>query len=165
MSETENLTPEELEEAEKGLMTEISKRRGLIRNAALKNISLNIEPQLLFDDGSNLTFEMVDVGDVQSDDDTDIDYSPSIKKSKGAKLISSKKPKKKDSEFDVKVALCSTIRAFPQVYQITHKEYSNKQIKDGCWIEISQKVSTMVGEEISVAACRKYWDALRESTR
>lgn len=77
----------------------------------------------------------------------------------------SKRVSKKAAEFDIKVALCNEIRKHPEIYQITHKDYANKQAKDAIWVNISKEISQNLGSQISVADCKKYWTALKESTR
>ncbi|KXJ70159.1 hypothetical protein RP20_CCG024602 [Aedes albopictus] len=57
------------------------------------------------------------------------------------------------------------IRQYPCLYQITSKEYLNKFAKDAIWHKISASISSVLKKPVSVPECRKYWDALKESTR
>lgn len=76
-----------------------------------------------------------------------------------------KKPTKRDQELEVKLALCEEVRKYPCLYQITSKEYSNKIAKYTIWHKISVVLSDNFEKHITVLEVRKFWDALRESTR
>lgn len=179
MSDNEFLSQEERHEAENGLMEEIinfqmkqkdaSSQRDLFKRIAKGR---QLPPLIVFEDGT--VSEDFDDDLVPSDNEKDLDFLPKSTAKRNAPKRNapkrnpakkSKKSTKKESEFEIKVAVCKAIRDHPQVYQITHKEYSNKQIRDAQWLEISQKVSKLVGEDTDVDKCRKIWNALRESTR
>ncbi|XP_062548658.1 uncharacterized protein LOC134213536 [Armigeres subalbatus] len=76
-----------------------------------------------------------------------------------------KKKSKRDQEIDIKLSICEEIKKYACVYQITNKDYSNKNAKDAAWHQISSNVSARMGRSVKVHECRKYWDALKESTR
>lgn len=81
------------------------------------------------------------------------------------KVQSKKRVAMKDVLFEVKAAVCNEVRKHPEIYQITHKGYHDKPLKDASWNQISEAVSIAIGEEISVEKCQKHWRALTESTR
>lgn len=55
-----------------------------------------------------------------------------------------------DLLFEVKAAVCNEVRKHPEIYQITHKGYHDKPLKDANWKRISEAVSIAIGEETSV---------------
>lgn len=66
--------------------------------------------------------------------------------------------------FDEKVAVSQQVRIHPELYQITHKGYQDKQLKDSIWQNVSKTIND-AGIPISVETCKKHWTALKESTR
>lgn len=96
----------------------------------------------------------------QADGDNDDEVKePSRKKKRGRNAT------KKDQLHDVKVAVCNEIRKYPELYQITHKSYQDKQLKESTWQAVSEAVSKSIGTSTSVDICKKHWTALKESTR
>lgn len=92
--------------------------------------------------------------------DTPEELTPGPSREKVAKHES-----KKEVEYEIKVKICRHIRQHPAIFQISHRDYGNKIVKDALWEEISKSISSEIGKHVTVAECRKYWDALRESTR
>lgn len=91
--------------------------------------------------------------------------TPSPALSTASSSTSSKAPKKKDREYEAKVAICAEVRKYPPLYQIIHRDYSNKAAKDAIWEKISASMMKTFGPHMTVKMCHKLWDALRESTR
>lgn len=103
---------------------------------------------------------------LESDNGFDEDYEPTGKKKKAstAKKVN-KKTTKKEKEFDDKVAICKEVGKQPAIYQITHRDYSNKQVREKIWQQISKDLIESNGEHMTIRQCKKIWEALRESTR
>lgn len=126
--------------------------------------------QTLFLDIQSLEFEDLDVEDELVEDEVEEllepESEPEHQPKKRKRLGKNKgKTTKRDLELEVKLTLCQEIRQYPCLYQITSKEYSNKVAKDAIWHKISASISSVLKKPVSVPECRKYWDALRESTR
>lgn len=130
--------------------------------------------QVFCEDGTEITdFDSIQDDIIEYDDeDKDKDYlPPNPKKSKQSRpssassSTSSTKILKREREFEMKVAICEEVRKYPALYQITHKNYANKGIKDSNWKEISETLKIRFGPTMTISYCRKLWDALRESTR
>lgn len=101
-----------------------------------------------------------------SDNTLDENYEPSGKKKKSSNSKKgNKKITKKEKEFADKVAVCKEVSKHPAIYQIIHRDYSNKQIREKIWHEISKSLNESVGEHMTIRQCKKTWEALRESTR
>lgn len=134
------------------------------RDAAVKDLT---DAALSFSRSNRKRKEGISYMEVEESDE--MDETDGAGKSDGGKQIKRKGKRKrvlkKVAEHAIKVAICSEVRKHPEIYQITHKEYSNKQLKDASWQQISKEVSQIIGSEIMVAECKKYWTALKESTR
>lgn len=103
---------------------------------------------------------------LDSDNGLDENYEPSGKKKKSSNSKKgNKKITKKEKEFADKVAVCKEVSKHPAIYQIIHRDYSNKQIREKIWHEISKNLIESVGEHMTIHQCKKTWEALRESTR
>lgn len=100
---------------------------------------------------------------IASNDEEDDLLEPDKKRKKvGANR---KATAKKDKVFDAKLAVCNEVRKHPELYQITHKGYQNKQLKDAIWQDVSEAVSNAIDTHTPVEECKKHWTALKESTR
>lgn len=97
--------------------------------------------------------------DVGETSDIDMEEGATKRKKK------SKPIPKKQQEFDVKLAVCNEVKSYPELYQINHKKYHDKELKEAIWQKVSDAVTTSIGLPCSVAVCKKFWTALKESTR
>lgn len=161
-----------LEDAAMARMARTNKKR-----AATEDVQY-YEEYLEFDDDELAAFQTYEsyadyenrMGD--KEDQTDEDYQPPRSKKttpspalSTASSTSSKTMKKKDREYAMKVAVCAEVRKHPMLYQIVHRNYSNKAAKDAIWEKISASLMKTFGPQMTVKMCQKLWDALRESTR
>lgn len=101
--------------------------------------------------------------DQEESNDEDATFEPDRKKRRTKRAT--KKAAKKDIVFDAKVAVCKEVRKHPELYQITHKGYQDKHLKDSIWENVSEAVKSCINKPISVDECKKLWTALKESTR
>lgn len=132
------------------------------RAQAIKNLEQEVAEQ---SNAEPTYIELDDIFDFEIVDDIDRDpnyeEAPSKQKKKKATATTTKKAR----EYDMKVAVCKSMRQYPPIYQITHKNYSVKPIKDQMWRKISAEVTEAIGRVVPVRECQKLWEALRESTR
>ncbi|XP_055308301.1 uncharacterized protein LOC129572380, partial [Sitodiplosis mosellana] len=132
-----DLTPEELKIAEENLL-----------QAAFESIGTRKRRQ-----------------DASSIADLPVVECESLEGSSGKKKKKKERTTKKDQEFIAKVAVCEEVRSYPQLYQISHKQYHDKEVKDAVWKLVSEGVTNRIGSPVTVTECKKFWTALKESTR
>lgn len=160
-SDEGNLTPEERDEAVKGLMDEIQKT-GLLKRKASQN------PNYVENSDSDINEEMFEEEEVIEEhviEMMELEDASDHETRKQTKQKTSKTVLKKDREYNAKIAICEEVRKYPALYQITHRQYANKVDKDAMWEEISLALKKKMGPKMTVKYCRKLWDSLRESTR
>lgn len=75
------------------------------------------------------------------------------------------RPTKKEKDFVAKVAVCAEVRKYPALYQISHKEYHVRPLKDSIWTKVAKAVSETVSEVVNVDDCQHMWKTLRGATR
>lgn len=128
-------------------LSEVERAAAIIEleNAALNSAHVEFAYVDYLDD----EYEYDDIRDI-----LDEDYRPQNKKLKSVSSpsptpstssSSSAKRKKKNLEYDAKAAICKEVRKHPAIYQITHKDYMNKPIKDAIREQISQTLMQEIG--------------------
>ena len=53
------------------------------------------------------------------------------------------------------------IRAYPALYDLKNEDYKNKNVKENCWREVSEKV----GSHSTIDEVKKRWKSLRDQYR
>lgn len=102
---------------------------------------------------------------VATDIQDDIDMESGEEKGAKRKKTAPKRKTKKEKEFDIKVAICEQVKVHPELYQINHTDYHNKEMKEAIWQKVCEAVAISTKATITVADCKKFWTALKESTR